>query len=347
MAKTQWMPGMRKLEISWAKNLSRYGTKPKTLVLHIAASTANGVNIYKYFNRTKVAASHFYVDYDGTGYQYQPIKARSGADYGAKHTVSIESQGTTGGKWTKAQLRTIAKIAKWLNTEWGIELVVGEYSDSKGIVGHRHGVDGNFPGTGILRGRLQRGRGPKLSGARGKTCPTDARQAQIPDVVSLAKTGSPVPGPAPKPTPKPTNTKVDVDGVWGGGTTTGIQVEIDAPYKDGEISRQNEYYEDKNTACGSGWEFIDRDKAVNGQGSQTIKLLWDIMKHYGIPNIGPRDGLAGDSFFEGLQRLLAKKGDYTGKFDDYISRRSSTVRSLQRAVNNGSLKKWAKAAGVR
>lgn len=330
MAKTNWMPGVKKLPVTWAQKLSRYGTTPKTLVLHVAASLGNGRSIHDYFQKSKVAASHFYVDLDGTKYQYQPISAKSGADYGAKYTVSVESQGLGDGKWTNAQVKSLAEIAKWLHKEWGIKLVLGEYSDSRGVVGHRHGVDGNFPSTGVQRGRLQRGGNhPKLSGARGKICPGYDRQAQIEDVVDLAREGD-----APAPEKPSTGNKwsgtVSHDGKWGTNVTEGLQRRLrEAGYYtgvvDGKIDSQSVTWKDDNPGLTTGWEWVR-----NADGSRTIKAL---QKAIGMP-VKRQDGKIGPTTIKALQRWLKKNASYTGKIDGEIWKPSDTVVALQKVINS-------------
>lgn len=337
MAKRNWMPGVTRYKVGWAQNLSRYGTRPKTLVYHVAASSANGYSIGRYFASRRIACSHFYVDYDGKIYQYAPIKAKSGADAGQRHTISVETQGTGAGKWTQAQRRSLAKIAVFLNDEWGIPLSAGAYSDSRGIVTHRHGIDGNFPSKGVQRGRLQRGRGPKLSGAYGKICPGYDRQAQYVGIVDLAVQiqegdGGSSGGNSGKDSKDSKNVKVD--GKWGSDTTKWLQRRLkEAGYYsgliDGEIDSQNAYWKSDNPGLTIGWNW----KRANYSGSRTIRGLQRYLNVKGYYR-GKIDGLIGPKTIKALQKFMKKEARYSGKKDGEIWKPSSTVRALQRVLNS-------------
>lgn len=140
--------------------------------------------------------------------------------------------------------------------------------------------------------------------------------------------------------------KLAEDGKWGSNTTLSIQEDLDAPYKDGEVSRQNEHWEDENPGLTTGWEWIGRSRALRGKGSQTIVLLRDMLKGLGYTP-GKRDGLAGEKFFKALQEWLRDIDLYDGLIDGRIDYPSKTVRALQKAHNKGLIKKAAKKAGVR
>lgn len=126
----------------------------------------------------------------------------------------------------------------------------------------------------------------------------------------LARDGAPAPVPA----PKPSSGKLKVDGRWGQKTTTALQKRLgvtqdgragtqtwkalqrllDAPYVDGEISRQSY----KATELGNGivpgpWEYTGR----GSKGSQTIELL---QKRVGAGV----DGIAYEGTTAALQRAL-------------------------------------------
>src|SRR5690606_10664941 len=49
------------------------------------------------------------------------------------------------------------------------------------------GIDGNFPSSGILAGRLQRGGGMHYSQSRGKECPGSDRIKQVPQIFARAE----------------------------------------------------------------------------------------------------------------------------------------------------------------
>lgn len=194
-----WMPApARRRKISWLNGLSRYGTKPTAIVLHITASEATSQ--YSYFSRIRFAGSHFHVARDGTIEQYAGTGARSAADRSSRRTISIETQGANG-PWTKAQLESIAKVVAWCARAHDIPLrmMTSSKTSQHGVGWHRLGVDGNFP-SGLLGGRRQRGGGELWSGSRGKACPTDACIRQIDDVIARARAinGSSSPAPTPK-----------------------------------------------------------------------------------------------------------------------------------------------------
>lgn len=327
------MPGARVVKVGWARNLPRYGTTPKTLVLHVAASTANGYSIGSYFARTRVACSHFYVDYDGTIYQYQPIKAKSGADYGARHTVSVESQGGGEGKWTTAQLASLARIAAWCEDEWDIPLSAGAYSSSRGVITHRHGCDGNFPKAGVQRGRLQRGAGPKLSGAYGKICPGYERQDQYLSVVDGAVDRNESPADRDEDRQPVDRRNVRVDGKLGSNSIKWLQRRLKQAgfydgLIDGEIDSQNVYWRADNPGLTTGWNW-----RRNGAGSKTVLGLQRYLKGKGYYK-GKLDGLVGPKTIKALQRFLKKEARYRGKVDGEIWKPSGTVRALQRVLNS-------------
>ena len=135
-----------------------------------------------------------------------------------------------------------------------------------------------------------------------------------------------------------------VDGKWGHGTTLEAQRQVAAKYQDGEVSRQNAYWEPYNPGLTTGWEWM---KSGYGEGSPLIEDLQRIInfKDHG-PNVEV-DGLAGPEFFKGLQRLLTAAKVYSGPIDGRIDYPSTTVEGLQKALNKGYVKKWATEAGVR
>lgn len=181
-----WMPSpSRKREIGWLNSISRYGTKPNAIVLHITAS--NAASQYAYFSAIRFAGSHFHVARDGTIEQYAGTGARSAADRSSRRTISIETQGAWG-PWTDAQVRSLAEIVVWIHKTHGIplRLMTSSKTSQAGIGWHRLGVKGNFA-SGLLGGVLQRGGGEVWSGSVGKACPTDPCIRQVDDVLRLAK----------------------------------------------------------------------------------------------------------------------------------------------------------------
>lgn len=140
--------------------------------------------------------------------------------------------------------------------------------------------------------------------------------------------------------------RVSVDGKWGSDTTTELQKDLGAPYKDGEVSRQNVYWRDDNPGLTTGWEWIDRDEAVSGEGSQTLVLFADLLRALGYKP-GKSDGLFGPKFWSAAQEWLTDLGLYEGDIDGEVWKPSTGVKALQRAINRGLVKKAAKEAGIR
>lgn len=341
MASNDWMPGAIKRPVSWAQRLPRGGVTPNKFLVHITAGNADAKATGDYFERSRVACSTFCTDKDGTIYQFQPISARSGADYGSKCTLSNENVGTRG-PLTDAQVTANARILAWLHDEHGINLRIIDTSatSENGLGSHRFGINGNFPTSGIQRGRLQRRPlGEKWSGAFGKTCPTDEVQDQLDDILAEAK-GEKEPAKPKGPT------LLKVDGVWGPAVTRSEQRRLDAPYVDGEISRQNEYWDQTGDydGLGGGWDWIDRDKAVAGKGSQTIRLDQEDLKDRGYYK-GDVDGLVGPEYFKAKQRDLTEDGYYDGAIDGEIWRPSSTVKAMQRKENARRKAAWERKHG--
>lgn len=183
---TRWRPIVRNFT-------NRRRTRTRGVVLHVAETEA--ASLHGYFNRPGVnASSHLYVDYKGNTEQYVDAdKIAWASAEGNATTISIETAGKGSGKWTKAQMRELARLCRWAAKKYGFPLRAAGSSrpSSSGIFTHRHGVDGNFPTKGVQRGRLQRakkGLGEKWSSAYGKVCPGNARQEQWPVVVRMAQT---------------------------------------------------------------------------------------------------------------------------------------------------------------
>lgn len=181
-----WMPApSRKRQINWLNGLSRHGSKPTAIVLHITASEATSQ--YGYFARVRFAGSHFHVARSGAIEQYAGTGARSAADLGSRRTISIETQGANG-PWTAKQLESIAQVVAWCARTHDIplRLMTSSSLSQHGLGWHRLGIDGNFP-SGLLGGRQQRGGGELWSSSRGKACPTDPCVRQMEDVLRRAK----------------------------------------------------------------------------------------------------------------------------------------------------------------
>lgn len=114
----------------------------------------------------------------------------------------------------------------------------------------------------------------------------------------------------------PSTSGLVVDGIWGSGTTLALQRALNAPYKDGVISRQAASQKKYLAACTSGWEFLNG----HASGSQTIELL---QKKIGAT----ADGVMGTNTVKALQRYL---GTYV---DGYLDNPSNCVKELQRRLN--------------
>lgn len=140
-----------------------------------------------------------------------------------------------------------------------------------------------------------------------------------------------------------TDRTLTLDGKWGESTTLEAQRQVAAKYQDGEVSRQNAYWEDDNPGLTTGWQWMS---SGYGDGSPLIEDLQKIINFKGYGKVSV-DGLAGPEFFKGLQRLLTAAKVYSGKIDGQIDYPSTTVKGLQSALNKGYVKKWATEAGVR
>ncbi|BDZ40835.1 hypothetical protein GCM10025865_01340 [Paraoerskovia sediminicola] len=324
-----WMPGAIKRPVSWAQSLSRHGVKPNKFVVHITAGNGSAASTGNYFERSKVACSTFCTDKDGTIYQFQPVSARSGADYGSNYTVSNENVGTNG-PLTQAQIVANAKILRWLHEEHGVSLRIISTSakSQSGLGSHRFGVDGNFPLIGIQRGRLQRFPiGEKWSGARGKTCPTNAAQEQLPSILALASVsgggGASVPSVPSKPVAPSKPSKLAVDGKYGPATVSAKQADLGTTV-DGIVSGQSYWIRDHNPGlkARSNWKFTS-----SARGSDMIRADQKRLKKKGLYK-DDIDGLAGPNYWKAVQR------EQGTTVDGYVSEPSSAVKAIQRDLND-------------
>lgn len=171
----------------------RKRTRTRGIVLHTTAS-ARATSMHGWFSTPGAnASSHFHVDVDGNVEQYvdaNHIAWTSGQ--GNASTIGIETQGDGTTVWTRRQVRALVELVRWCAFEFGVPIkrMRSSRPNAKGVATHRHGVDGNFPTTGVQRGRLQRakkGLGEKWSSSFGKVCPGYARQDQWGAVVRLAQ----------------------------------------------------------------------------------------------------------------------------------------------------------------
>lgn len=143
-------------------------------------------------------AAHFSVFADGDIYQSRDTAYTSAANLDGNHRVIAsenEDHGTRFGgtprlpQWvplTDEQVSANAEIYAWLHAEHGIPLQMNPDSrpTSRGLGYHRQGIDGNFGGY-AFPGRVPGGE--LWTEHLGKVCPTDARIAQLPDILAAAR----------------------------------------------------------------------------------------------------------------------------------------------------------------
>jgi len=142
-------------------------------------------------------AAHFSTTADGKIYQSRDTDYRSAANLnGNPRVIAIENEDhgpRFGGtprlpEWvllTPEQVEANAKILRWAHEEHGVPLQLCPDSKptSRGLAYHRQGIDGNFQ-TYAFPGRVSGGE--VWSSSFGKVCPTDARIAQLPDILRIA-----------------------------------------------------------------------------------------------------------------------------------------------------------------
>ena len=159
---------------------------------HTAVTDAS--SLYPYFSPPGRPCSHFYVAEDGTVEQYIDTDFYSAADYeGNDATISIESWDgygrlwTTGQPppWTAAQVAALKALSTWIiqthptiPTRLATDSRVG--ASSRGLSWHRLGVESSPP----FRPGYRVDGGMYYSTSVGKTCPGDARIAQIPGILA-------------------------------------------------------------------------------------------------------------------------------------------------------------------
>ena len=143
-------------------------------------------------------AAHFSTKADGTILQSRDTAYRSAANLNGNHRViAVENEdhgprfgGTpTLPKWvplTPEQVEACARILAWAHAEHGVPLQLCPDSrpNSRGLAYHRQGIDGDFSNY-EYPGRVAGGETWTLS--PGKVCPTDARIAQLPEILAAAR----------------------------------------------------------------------------------------------------------------------------------------------------------------
>lgn len=182
---TEWMPGVVHLPLPDTMdrytnpNYGNWSSKRRDqcdgAVFHTAASDGTGAAHHKYWSRDSVAVScHFYVDLDGTITQ---LVARSRTSYtsvaGSVRTIGIETQGWPNQAWTDAQVKALARIIAWAAgvEGWPIQAMADRRPGTKGVGYHDQGGGG------------------ESWNPNGHYCPGDLRVAQIPLILSLARSG--------------------------------------------------------------------------------------------------------------------------------------------------------------
>ena len=172
-----------------ARNYTRNVTNKNCVILHTTASAA-ATSMHGWFsNPSAQSSSHFHVDFNGRIEQYIDTAYMSWANAAANsRSVTVETQGSGSESWTVAQIQAIVKIIQWARKAHPaipLRQMNSSAASEKGIGWHRLGVNGNF-GSGILRGRNQRGGGQVWSSAYGKVCPGTKRIQQIPSIIKQA-----------------------------------------------------------------------------------------------------------------------------------------------------------------
>lgn len=119
---------------------------------------------------------------------------------------------------------------------------------------------------------------------------------------------------------------IAVDGKWGGDTTYLAQLILDAPYKDGEVSRQNPEHRSKLKGCTLGWKWTGSE----GRGSQIIKLLQEVWG-------AKADGVMGPDTANAMIRYYMKKGSGATVCDGRLDYPSKTIKQFQRELNAGRI----------
>lgn len=173
-----WFPKAKRVPTPYGGHVPR--NRQGRGILHVAVSNARSLPPW---NQN---TWHMYVAKDGSCEQYVDSDFRAFASADANDDAfSIETAGGVGStaqvnaeKWTSEQMQTLAEIMVWRKHEDGTPLDV--LPDSKpgrrGWGPHRLGIDPwRVPG------------GESWSAHYGKLCPGDAKVAQIPAIVMLAR----------------------------------------------------------------------------------------------------------------------------------------------------------------
>jgi hypothetical protein len=320
--KATWRP----VDPTYLPRLPLY--KRNRVNFHVAVSNAE--SIHPIFNRTGAASSHLYLSLSGHWEQYVDLDMRAEADYeGNDATWSVETGGgigaTAGQPWNEIQVAELAEFWRWAREVGGFANQVATDShigpSSQGLSYHRLGINGNFPASGPLAGRLQHGGGMRYSKSNGKLCPEDARILQVAHIHDLSQSGGstpPVQPPVvvtPPPLPHQPYRLLNVDGEWGTNTTLRLQEYLGTSV-DGVLSHQ--YHSSANDRLHSAqWD-------TTKIGSNCIRAL---QRKVGTGD----DGLYGSGSISATQRYLGTP------VDGVISPESTMVKALQTRLNSNNL----------
>lgn len=161
--------------------------KGRGLVGHVAVSSSKNLAPGPLASRS--ADWHFYLPKDGPAIQYIDMDLQSWAtSAGNSSLVAFESEGGLGTTaqvnaepWTANQLNWAARILRHLHDTEGVPLqaMPDSRTNSRGFGTHRLGISPWRVADGEV-----------WSSANGKLCPGDAKVAQVPQIIELARAGA-------------------------------------------------------------------------------------------------------------------------------------------------------------
>lgn len=148
---------------------------PRLIILHTngGGSSTNGAQLWAYMSKPTVDLEcHFQIDLDGTVWQFMPVDVKADCNAAANpFAVSIETQDKGSATlnvtpWSDLQVLSIVEVIAWLRDDYGILMARCLDWNGAGIGAHR-----DFP---------------QWSNSA-HSCPGDARFAQVPGIIALAK----------------------------------------------------------------------------------------------------------------------------------------------------------------
>lgn len=119
---------------------------------------------------------------------------------------------------------------------------------------------------------------------------------------------------------------LEVDGLWGRGTTLRAQEVTGAPFKDGVVSRQNPAHRSILSACTTGWEWTGSE----GKGSPLIGILQEMWG-------AKRDCVFGPDTANAMIEYYIARGSGATILDGKLDYKSKTVMAFQRDLNKGTI----------